>query len=267
MAAKPRHKKSPSSLQHPIRVVPLHRPEAERVAAAVAPRLSYRGGPLLTSVEVFTIFWGPEWNQSPQSVVMKNMNLFFDYILASALMDQLGEYSVPGKNIGHGKRTGTIVLTSPAPGACVQDSEIQQLLQQEIASKNLPAPNRNSLYFVFLPPRISAAITTAPATTFSMRSCRTPVVRGAPAASPSPTRSLPPARTSFAKQSRIQCPARDGTTTATARLETFARGKRASSAATRFNWNGRTMRGRACELRIVFIVRGVARRDFSRGRK
>jgi hypothetical protein len=33
----------------------------------------------------------------------------------------------------------------------VQDSVIQQLLQQEIAAKNLPAPGPNSLYFVFLP--------------------------------------------------------------------------------------------------------------------
>ena len=154
MATKPRRKKSPAALQHPIRVVPLHRPEAERVAAAVAPQLTYRGGPLLTAVEVFTVFWGAEWNQSPQSVVMKNMNLFFDYILTSALMDQLGEYSVPGKNIGHGTRSGTTILTSPAPGTSVQDSAIQQLLQQEIAAKNLPAPNPNSLYFVFLPPGV-----------------------------------------------------------------------------------------------------------------
>src|SRR5216684_622746 len=154
MAIKPRPMKSAAALQHPIRVVPLHRPEAQRIAAAVAPRLTYRGGPLLTAVEVFTIFWGAEWNQSPQSVVMKNMNLFFDYILTSALMDQLGEYSVPGKNIGHGARTGTTILTSPAPNSSVQDSEIQRLLQPEIASKNLPAPNPNSLYFIFLPPGV-----------------------------------------------------------------------------------------------------------------
>jgi hypothetical protein len=154
MATKPRRKKSTASVQHPIRVVPLHRPEAAGVAAAVAPQLTYRGGPLLTSVEVVTVFWGAEWNQSPQSVVMKNMNLFFDYILTSALMDQLGEYSVPGENIGHGARAGTTILTSPAPSASVQDSTIQQLLQQEIASKNLPAPNPNSLYFIFLPPGV-----------------------------------------------------------------------------------------------------------------
>ncbi len=140
MATKPRLKKSAATLQHPIRVVPLHRPELQRVAPAVAPRLTYRGGPLLNAVEVFTVFWGAEWKQAPQSALVTNLNLFFDYILTSALMDQLGEYSVPGKNIGHGKRTGTAVLTSPVPNTSVQDSEIQQLLQQEIASKNLPAP-------------------------------------------------------------------------------------------------------------------------------
>jgi hypothetical protein len=154
VVTKARSKKSAATLQHPIRIVPLHRPGAERVAAAVAPQLTYRGGPLLTSVEVFTIFWGSEWNQSRQSAVMKSMNLFFDFILTSALMDQLGEYTVPGKNIGHGTRTGTRLLTSPAPSASVQDSDVQKLLQQEIASKNLPAPNPNSLYFVFLPPGV-----------------------------------------------------------------------------------------------------------------
>src|SRR5207302_5071900 len=53
--------------------------------------------------------------------------------------------------IGHGSRIGTTVLTSPAPGTSVQDSAIQQLLQQEIDSGTLPATNPNTLYFLFLP--------------------------------------------------------------------------------------------------------------------
>src|ERR1700682_2633875 len=154
MAIKPRPTKSAAAMHHPIRVVPLHRPEAQRVAAAVTPRLTYRGGALLTAVEVFTVFWGAEWKQAAQSALVTNLNLFFDFILTSALMDQLGEYSVPGKNIGHGRRTGTVTLTSPAPNTSVEDSAIQQLLQQEIASKNLPAPGPNSLYFFFLPPGV-----------------------------------------------------------------------------------------------------------------
>src|SRR5207249_5615824 len=96
-----------AALQHPIRIVPLHRPEARRIAAAATPQLTYRGGSLLTAVEVFTVFWGAEWKQAEQSAIATNMNLFFDYILTSALMDQLEEYSVAGKNIGHGKRTRT----------------------------------------------------------------------------------------------------------------------------------------------------------------
>jgi hypothetical protein len=154
MATKARTKKSDVSPQHPIRIVPLHRPEAERAAIAVAPHLTYRGGPLLTAVEVFTVFWGAAWEDSPQSLVMKSMNLFFDFILTSQLIDQLGEYNVAGKTIGHGKRTGSIILTAPASGKSVQDSAIQQLLQQEIASGVLPAATTNSLYFFFLPPGV-----------------------------------------------------------------------------------------------------------------
>jgi hypothetical protein len=158
MDAKTRFRKSAAVPQHPIRVVPLHRPEAPRVAAAALPRLTYRGGPLLTAVEVFTVFWGAEWKQAAQSVMATNMNLFFDYILTSALMDQLGEYSVPGNSIGHGKRTGTVTLTAPAPNSSVEDSAIQQLLQQEIAAKNLPAPGPHSLYFFFLPPGVQVVL-------------------------------------------------------------------------------------------------------------
>jgi hypothetical protein len=154
MATKAHTKKSAAASQHPIRVVPLHRPEAERAAPTAAPLLTYRGGPLLTAVEVFTVFWGAAWEASPQSVVMKSMNLFFDFILTSPLIDQLGEYNVAGKTIGHGTRTGTKILTVPAPGNSVQDSAIQKLLQQEIASGVLPAPTTNSLYFFFLPPGV-----------------------------------------------------------------------------------------------------------------
>jgi hypothetical protein len=158
MAAKPRSRKSAAALEHPIRVVPLHRPEAQRVAAAALPRLTYRGGPLLTGVEVFTVFWGAEWQQAAQAVMATNLNSFFDYILTSALMDQLGEYSVPGKSIGHGKRTGTVTLASPAPNSPVEDGAIQQLLQQEIAAGTLPAAGPQSLYFFFLPPGVQVVM-------------------------------------------------------------------------------------------------------------
>jgi hypothetical protein len=88
----------------------LYRPEAITEAAArTPPQLTYRNGPLLSAVEVFTIFWGTDWQQSPGSDLANNLNQFFDYILTSPLMDQLAEYDVPGgQSIGYGKRTGTL---------------------------------------------------------------------------------------------------------------------------------------------------------------
>ena len=139
-----------SKVQSPIRIVPLH-PHV-RDAAAPTPLLTYRNGPLLTNVEVFTIFWGAAWQQPANTQISQQMNSFFDFILTSALLDQLAEYSVPGKSIGHGKRIGTKILTTSEPGATVQDSAIQSMLQAELASATLPAATANSLYFVFLPP-------------------------------------------------------------------------------------------------------------------
>jgi hypothetical protein len=151
MPPKPRQKRSLHERKHPIRIVPLHRPEAAAPAPATAPQLTYRNGPLLTAAQVFTIFWGSAWNQAPNNSLIAQMNQFFEYILTSELMDQLGEYSVPGQSIGHGSLIGTTVLTSPAPGKLVQDSAIQKLLQKEIDAGTLAATNANTLYFLFLP--------------------------------------------------------------------------------------------------------------------
>lgn len=140
----------------PIRIVPLHLPQ-ELVGAAPgpAPQLTYRNGPLIEAVEVFTIFWGSAWNQAQQTTLMQNLNQFFDFILTSQLIDQLGEYNVPGQTITHGKRTGTAVITTPTLQHSVTDKAIQHMLQQEIATnQQFPQPNPNSLYFVYLPPGV-----------------------------------------------------------------------------------------------------------------
>src|SRR5258708_23689045 len=136
--------------QHPLRIVSLH--TAPRIVSATHPELTYRNGPLLTNAEVFTLFWGSAWQAATTSPLMTHMNDFFDFVLTSKLLDQLAEYNVPGKSIGHGSRTGTTVLTRSEPGKTVTDAAIQKLLQTEIAAGTLPANTANSLYFVFLPP-------------------------------------------------------------------------------------------------------------------
>jgi hypothetical protein len=143
-----------------IRIVPLRtvdeRPTAEATAAgpAAAPNLTYRNGPLIANVEVFTIFWGAAWN-GPQSALLTTVNQFFDFVLSSALIDQLSEYSVPNYKIGHGKRTGTITITSPAPKHSESDAAIQAFLQAQIANNAaVPKPGPNTLYFIYAPPGV-----------------------------------------------------------------------------------------------------------------
>jgi hypothetical protein len=153
MSTRPVPKKSDSpksKAKHPIRIVPLH--PYVRDAAAPTPHLTYRNGPLLTSVEVFSVFWGIAWSDPANSPLIQQLNSFFDFILASALIDQLGEYSVPGKTIGRGVLSGTHTDTISDPGKSVTDAVIQKYLQSHISAGTLPAPTPNSLYFLYLPP-------------------------------------------------------------------------------------------------------------------
>ncbi len=143
-----------------IRIVPLYVPEeiTQLQAGAVPPKLTYRGGPLLTSVQVFTVFWGSAWQQAPQLDLVTQINEFFNFVLSSSLMDQLAEYSVPGKTIGHGNCIGTATITTPKLRHSVTDRSIQHMLQQEITTNAaFPHPTLNTLYFVFLPPGVSVS--------------------------------------------------------------------------------------------------------------
>ncbi|HWC85472.1 MAG TPA: hypothetical protein VG388_02965 [Solirubrobacteraceae bacterium] len=140
-----------------IRIVPVHPVEelasvAHGAPATPPPQLTYRGGPLLSAVEVFTVFWGTAWTSPPESDYVNSLNQFFDFVLTSALLDQLAEYNVPASAIGHGKRTGTATITTPALGASITDAAIQHALQQEISTNSaFPPPTPNTLYFLYLP--------------------------------------------------------------------------------------------------------------------
>ncbi|HEY1420548.1 MAG TPA: hypothetical protein VGG90_07540 [Candidatus Dormibacteraeota bacterium] len=135
---------------NPIQVVPIWTPALAPVAA---PKLTYRGGPLLTAVEVYTFFWGSAWQQAAQATLMQQVNQFFDFVLTSALLDQMAEYSTPGRVIGHGSRHGTKVVTDVPVGTSVTDAGVQQMIQGELAGDtSILQPGSNSLYFAFLPP-------------------------------------------------------------------------------------------------------------------
>ncbi len=139
-----------------IRVVPLHHPSAVRaVSKAAPPKLTYRSGPLLSNVEVFTIFWGKTWGASGTSVALiPKLNQFFSAILVSSAINQLAEYNVPGQTIGHGSLTGTKTISINAPAGSVTDTAIRTQLKKWISANSVPKPNKNTLYFIYLDPGV-----------------------------------------------------------------------------------------------------------------
>jgi hypothetical protein len=135
-----------------VRVVPLHYPEP---IVSVGAELTYRSGPLITNVELFTVFCGKRWGSTPSSTdLMSKLNQFFTDILVSPLIDQLAEYDVPGQPIGHGSLIGTKVISANAPARSVTDSAIRRRLKQWIAANTVPKNNKNSLYFIYLDPGV-----------------------------------------------------------------------------------------------------------------
>jgi hypothetical protein len=160
-----------------IRIVPLHYPKpvysVEQLAslqrqgasqdlydgqARVAPAdamLSYRGGPLITRPQVYSVYWGASWETSSSArTLITGLDRFFTDILISPLMVQLAEYSVGSKIIGYGKFLGSSVRTEAAPQGSVTDASVRSQLKQWIRTKAVPKTSANTLYFIFLEPGV-----------------------------------------------------------------------------------------------------------------
>lgn len=119
--------------------------------ATALPKLVYNGGQLILKTKVYTIFWGSTWNTNASFVTLRNkINSFFTTILTSSLMNQMAEYSRPGKTIGHGTLGGTKVITAAAPVGSIADSKIQTTLNGWITAGTIPAWDSNTLYFIYL---------------------------------------------------------------------------------------------------------------------
>jgi hypothetical protein len=144
----------------PRMIVPTVEASPERVAATT-PSMSYHGGHLLANVEVFTIFWGHAWSVDPLDGIVAQINQFFDFIVASSLMDMLAEYSAGGVTIGQGSRIGTLTVADSEPGGTthiISDSDIQSQLQAWVNAHRIPPQTTNTLYFTYLPPGVTSTM-------------------------------------------------------------------------------------------------------------
>jgi hypothetical protein len=150
------------SLATAVRIVPMLGDKYKRPPLPRHPPpptgVAYMNGPLISSAQVYTLFWGAAW-QGAQGPLLTQINQFFQFVVTSPLIDQLSEYSVPGYTIGHGAFVGTSTVVVPAPAPTVTDADIQNfVMQNKPLSAEHPPPVDNHVYFVFTPPGVTVTM-------------------------------------------------------------------------------------------------------------
>jgi hypothetical protein len=150
---------SPPSQPESVNVVPRNSSDptthSSKSIESAKLELTYRNGPLLESIEVFTVFLGKDWHKEPNVKLAQDINEFFNFIVSSALIDQLKEYSVENQQIEYGRFIGSVTVDPPNSHSTMTDDEIRILIQKEIMHKTIPSPTENTVYFIYLSPGIT----------------------------------------------------------------------------------------------------------------
>jgi hypothetical protein len=132
-------------------IMPVHHPDRSKpvVHPNATGALVYYGGPVLSNVKVFTVFWNN--NVAFQS----QLNSFYSAVTNSAYFDWLSEYNTPTQNIGRGSLLGSIVDPTPPASTALTNVDIQTELGKLIDAGKVPAPTADTLYMVHFPPGVS----------------------------------------------------------------------------------------------------------------
>jgi hypothetical protein len=129
---------TPSSRQPTVNV-PFAKPSQAHV--------EYYGGPVISNVEVHTIFWNGKVE------FQRDLDSFYGAVSDSTYFDWLTEYDTPKQKIGHGKLAGSFVDTQSSSN--VTDGDIQKELARLLDGGSLPAATANDLYMVHFPPGVT----------------------------------------------------------------------------------------------------------------
>jgi hypothetical protein len=113
-------------------------------------QLYYYGGPIIANPKIFVLFWNSTVSSSLDITKVKN---FFADITISPLFDWLAEYNTPTQTFGYGTMIGSYVASQTTTN--VTDAQVQTALEALInpasGTSNLPAPDANTIYFIFFP--------------------------------------------------------------------------------------------------------------------
>jgi hypothetical protein len=134
----------------------------EGAIPASAATMEYWDGPVVAQVKVVPVFWSSFVNAQVKS----DMQQFFADAVNSPWYDALMQYSTnvnggTDQTIVRGTAETGVVL---APSRCatgancmMTDAELQTELLTQITASNLPTPDNNTVYIVFIPPNVTVA--------------------------------------------------------------------------------------------------------------
>ncbi len=152
----------------PIHIVPMVvNRDGKPVQPPAGAHLSYYGGPVMSNVQVVTVFW----TSAVDAGVQTTMPAFYSAITDSTYYDLVSEYATnitpvgggsgTNQSIGRGSSGGTFTII---PSTCndgslctIDDTAIQSELLAQINGGHLPAPeldnkgNVNTLYMIYFP--------------------------------------------------------------------------------------------------------------------
>src|SRR5262249_26585150 len=104
----PTNEASDITLGHRAHILPVRNQSRQRAAAPSSSlQLKYYGGPVISNVKVWTIFWNAKTQYQQQ------LNDFYSGITQSAYFDWLSEYNTPTQKIGRGSLGGSVVDPKP----------------------------------------------------------------------------------------------------------------------------------------------------------
>ncbi len=121
-------------------------------ATGAGANTSYGGGPLLSNVQIVSVFWTSNVNSQVQSQI----GGFYSAVTSDEWMDSLNEYdslaTTTPHPLGRGSLAGTFTITPQQTATTLTSDQVGTEIANQVNAGNLPAPNANTLYMVHFPP-------------------------------------------------------------------------------------------------------------------
>ncbi len=105
---------------HP-RFLYMRDPAARLAQTTTPPKMVYYGGPIIESVKVYAVLWGPKVD----STVSSQLPDYFNAIIQSPWFDWLSEYNTPTQTIGRGGFASTYLDMTASTATTITDDQVK----------------------------------------------------------------------------------------------------------------------------------------------